>query len=109
MRPSKPLHYAWVILGLCFITLLAAQGVRFSFGAFVTPWEADFGVSRGTVTLISFVSFLLYGVTQPLVGRLADRWGAKRLLLVGVLLVGVSILLTFFAQTAWQLMALYGS
>ncbi len=82
--------------------------MRFSFGAFVTPWEADFGVSRGTVTLISFVSFLLYGVTQPLVGRLADAWGARRLLLVGVLLVGVSILLTFFAQTAWQLLALYG-
>ena len=60
------------------------------------------------MTLISFVSFLLYGVTQPLVGQLADTWGARRLLLVGVLLVGVSILLTFFAQTAWQPMALYG-
>ena len=104
----KPPHYAWVVLGLCFVTLLAAQGVRFSFGAFVTPWEDDFGVSRGAVTSISFVSFLLYGLTQPLVGRLADAWGAKRLLLVGVLLVGISILLTFLAQNAWQLMALYG-
>lgn len=91
MRPFKPPHYAWIILSLCFVTLLSAQGVRFSFGAFVTPWEDDFGVSRGTVTFISFVSFLLYGVTQPLVGRLADTWGAKRLLLVGVLLVGISI------------------
>ena len=79
MNRYRPPHYAWTVLGLCFVTLLAAQGVRFSFGAFVTPWENDFGVSRGAVTFISFVSFLLYGVTQPLMGQLADTWGAKRL------------------------------
>lgn len=50
MRPAKPFHYAWGVLGLCFVTLLAAQGVRFSFGAFVTPWEADFGAARASRT-----------------------------------------------------------
>ena len=57
----KRLHYAWVILGLCFFGLLAAQGTRGSFGAFVTPWEADFGVDRATVSFAVAASALLVG------------------------------------------------
>src|SRR4051794_41353025 len=67
-------HYAWTVLGLCFLAILCAQGVRLSFGAFVRPWEEAFGASRGTITLIGSLSFLVYGGSQPFVG-----WGGDRL------------------------------
>lgn len=38
----KRLHYAWVIVSVTFLILLAVQGVRLSFGAFVEPWNGSF-------------------------------------------------------------------
>ncbi len=104
----KRVHYAWVILGLCFFGLLAAQGTRLSFGAFVAPWEADFGVDRATVSFVSFVSFLVYGFTQPVVGRLVDRFGSRLVLSLSVLLVGLSLAATTLSRGLPELTLLYG-
>ncbi|HEX2909606.1 MAG TPA: MFS transporter [Chloroflexia bacterium] len=104
----KKLHYAWIILILCFLGLLATQGVRLSFGAFVNPWEKEFKVDRSTISLVSLVSFVIYGVTQPLAGRLTDKYGVRRMLSLNVLLVGISILVASMVQSTLQLVLLYG-
>lgn len=57
------IHYAWVILALCFLGVLSAQGVRLAFGAFVQPWEQAFQMSRAQVSMISLASYIVYGVT----------------------------------------------
>jgi len=104
----RRVHDAWVTLALCFLGLLAAQGVRLSFGAFMLPWEATFGADRGAVSLVSLLSFLVYGLTQPLVGRLADRYGARLILSGSVLLVGLSLFALAAARSLPQLALLYG-
>ncbi|NTU27646.1 MFS transporter [Bacillus tequilensis] len=104
----KRLHYAWIIVSVTFLTLLAVQGVRLSFGAFVEPWEQQFSVGRGTISLISTLSFIVYGISQPVIGRLVDKWGARAVLSWSALLTGVSIFLTYFAASPWQLFLLYG-
>src|SRR3954464_888955 len=86
-RPVPRRHYAWTVLALCFFAILCAQGVRLSFGAFVRPWEAAFGVSRGDIALIGSLSFLVYGGSQPFVGRAVDRFGIRRTLAVSTLVV----------------------
>lgn len=102
------LHYAWVILFITFLSLLAVQGVRLSFGAFVEPWEKDFSMDRGTVSLISTLSFIVYGLSQPIIGKLVDKFGARLILSVSTFLVAISILLTAFVHHSWQLFILYG-
>ena len=107
-RKRFKLHYAWIMLGLCFLGLLAAQGVRLSFGAFVTPWETDFKADRATISLVSFISFIVYGLTQPVVGRLTDRYGVRIVLSVSVLLIGLTLVLVTLLQSIFLLMLLYG-
>jgi sugar phosphate permease len=101
-------HYAWTVLALCFFAILCAQGVRLSFGAFVRPWEDEFGVSRGTITLIGSLSFLVYGGSQPFVGRLVDRFGIRRTLTVACLLVAAGLALSALVRSPWQLAITYG-
>jgi MFS family permease len=84
-------HYAWTVLGLCFLAILCAQGVRLSFGAFVRPWEDAFDASRGTITLIGSLSFLVYGGSQPFVGRAVDRFGIRRTLTASTVLVAAGM------------------
>ncbi|WP_039075987.1 MFS transporter [Bacillus sp. MSP13] len=104
----KRLHYAWIIVSVTFLILLAVQGVRLSFGAFVEPWERQFSMDRGTISLISTISFIVYGISQPVIGRLVDKWGARAVLSWSALLTGISIFLTCFISSPWQLFLLYG-
>jgi sugar phosphate permease len=106
--PTPRRHYAWTVLALCFFAILCAQGVRLSFGAFVRPWEEAFGVSRGTITLIGSLSFLVYGGSQPFVGRAVDRFGIRRVLVLSSLLVAAGLALSAAAQAPWQLALTYG-
>src|SRR3954469_10269163 len=106
--PAPRRHYAWTVLLLCFFAILCAQGVRLSFGAFVRPWEEAFDASRGTITLIGSLSFLVYGGSQPFVGRAVDRFGIRRVLVVSSLLVAVGLALSAAVQTPWQLALTYG-
>jgi MFS family permease len=105
---TRRLHYAWITLALCFLGLLAAQGMRLSFGAFIAPWERSFAVDRSTISLVSSLSFVVYGLSQPVVGRLVDRYGVRRVLSGSVLLVGLSVMATAFVRSPLQLLLLYG-
>lgn len=102
------IHYAWIILLLTFFTLLAAQGVRLSFGAFIEPWETDFSTNRGVITLISFISYIVFAFTQPYVGKLIDRFGVRPIISLSILLIGFATISTFFATSPWQLIVIYG-
>jgi sugar phosphate permease len=101
-------HYAWTVLALCFFAILCAQGVRLSFGAFVRPWEETFGASRGSIALIGSLSFLVYGGSQPFVGRAVDRFGIRRTLALSTLVVAAGLALSAAAQSTWQLALSYG-
>src|SRR4051812_47727250 len=106
--PVPRRHYAWTVLGLCFFAILCAQGVRLSFGAFVRPWEAAFGASRGEIAAIGSLSFLVYGGSQPFVGRAVDRFGIRRTLAISTLVVAAGMALSAAAQSPWQLALTYG-
>ncbi|MGG0741453.1 MFS transporter [Niallia taxi] len=105
---NNKLHYAWIIVLATFIALLAVQGVRLAFGAFMIPWEEEFALDRSQISLISTISFIIYGVSQPLFGKLVDIFGARKIILLSTLLVSVSIILTSFVKEPWQLFVLYG-
>ncbi len=106
--PRARLHYAWVIVAVAFVGLLVAQGARLSFGAFVAPWQAEFGVTRGQISLVSTVSFLVYGVTQPLAGRVVDRFGTRVVLSASAVLVGAGVALAAAARSPLELGLTYG-
>ncbi len=87
---------------------MLVQGVRLSFGAFLTPWEDSFQSSRAEISAVAFVSYLVFGIIQPFIGRLIDRIGAKKVLMISVLVVSLSMLLTSLATESWHLMVIYG-
>lgn len=93
---------------LAFLALLSAQGIRLSFGAFITPWEADLHASRSILSFVALMSFIVYGVSQPIVGRIVDRFGVRIVLAGSIFIVGVGTLLTVFATSPWHLVVLYG-
>jgi len=55
--------------------------VIFTFGAFVKPLSERFGWSRGRISLAFTLAALMVGVFSPILGRVIDRIGVRRVLL----------------------------
>ncbi len=108
LRTGPFAHYAWVVLVVLFVGLLSAQGVRLAFGAFIEPWEDSFSISRGTVSFVALVSYLIYGFAQPIVGKFADRMHLPRLFAMGLVIISVGLVITTTVSSATGLTMAYG-
>src|SRR5262249_54541824 len=84
--------YAWVVLAVLFLALGVASGTQGSFGLLVKPWEAEFGWDRGAISLTASIGFVVYGLTQALAGRWADRIGPRAIFAAGLVILGVGTL-----------------
>ncbi len=63
------------------------MGIRQVFGLLLLPVTTDLDVNRGVFGLVIGLQNLLWGVTQPVPGLLADRFGAGRVIATGGLLM----------------------
>jgi MFS family permease len=80
-------HYAWVICIVTFAVLLVSAGVRTAAGVFIKPFEAEFGWDRASISLAVAVSLFIFGFGGPIGGSLVDRFGARRVMLGGLVLI----------------------
>ncbi|MDR7420289.1 MAG: MFS transporter [Armatimonadota bacterium] len=99
----RRIHYAWIVLGGVTLIMLASSGVRASFGVFIKPLEAEFGWSRVALSAVASLSLLLYGAMGPFVGRIADRWGPRGVLVAAALLLGAGTIATSAISSLWHL------
>jgi MFS family permease len=96
------IHPAWIVLGALTLCMLAASGIRAAFGIYIKPLEHEFGWSRGAISGVAAISLLLLGAAGPFLGRLADRWGARRVIVVCLVMLGGGALATAFVQELWH-------
>ena len=104
----RRLPYAFLIVAVTFVILLAAAGVRAAPGVLIKPLEAEFGWDRASISLAIAASILAYGFGAPLSGGLIDRFGPKRVMLGGlVIIVGGLVPLALMTEL-WQLHLFWG-
>ncbi len=104
----RRIHYAWFILLLAFVAIATGTGVRLAFGSFIPHWEHEFGVGRSVTSLIGTISFVVYGLSQPVVGRWADRGGPGGVLAGSMLMVAAGLTLSYFGMNVWMVGAAFG-
>ncbi len=73
------------------LTLGYSTFVVVAFGLFVRPLSEEFGWSRADISLALTVSSIMIVILGPVVGRLTDRVGARRVLLPSIILFGIAI------------------
>ena len=85
------IHYAWIVFGVTFFTLLAAAGIRSTPGVLIVPLEHDFGWTRAEISLAVGINLLMFGLCGPFAAALMARFGVRRVLLIALLLIAVGV------------------
>ncbi len=102
------IFYGWFVVAAAFTVTLVGFGCAYTFSAFLAPLQAEFGASRGSVSLVFSLAGFLYFALGVLSGPLADRWGSRTLAVLGMLLTGAGLALASVAQTLTQVYLAYG-
>ena len=84
------------------------MGIRHGFGLFLQPMSTDLGWGRETFALAMAVQNLLWGVTQPFAGMLADKYGTAKVVLGGAVLYVLGLFTMAHASTPVMLVLTAG-
>ena len=104
----RRLHYAWVVAGVGFVTLITAAGFRSTSSVLIVPLQDEFGWSRATLGFAVSINIALYGLGGPFAAGLVERFGVRRVTIGALLGVSAGSSLTVFMNAPWQLDILWG-
>lgn len=100
--------YAFLVVAVIFVCLLAAAGLRSSPSVLLVPWEKSFGWSRDTTSLAAAIGIFLYGLVGPFAAALMQSFGIRRTLLCALALMSGATMLSTLMTEAWHLIATWG-
>jgi MFS family permease len=98
----------WLVALSAFIAGFVAFGVMYSFGAFFTSMEAEFHASRTATSAFFAATGMLFYFFGSITGRLSDRFGPRRIVLAGAVIMGTGLTLTAAAPRMWTGYLTYG-
>ncbi|MCK5366782.1 MAG: MFS transporter, partial [Gammaproteobacteria bacterium] len=99
MRWRNPI----VILVCASIVLILSFGIRTSFGIFLAPMTTDLGIGRESFAFAIALQNLLWGLSQPFAGAIADRYGSGRVVAVCAVMYVLGLVLMAHASSGTDL------
>jgi len=111
MRPDPAAAFrlpAYRALAVTVVTLALAYGVWYAYSLFLVALLREFGWSRSVLAGAFSVFTLVSGGAGPVLGALADRFGPRRLILIGGVLLAASLWADSLVTRAWHLYVAFG-
>ena len=100
-------HALWLVLLAASCVFGLTMGTRQSMGLFLSSLNTSTGLGLASISLAFAFGQIFWGLTQPFAGAYADRYGATRVLLVGIALVAVGTFMTpYMTSTAGLILAI---
>src|SRR3982751_3592671 len=90
----------WSILAGAAILLSLAMGMRQSFGLFQPSILHDTAITTADFSLATALQNVVWGISQPLVGMLADRFGVRYVMVTGVVIYAAGLVIMMVSTSA---------
>ncbi len=100
---TKVHRSVWALLILSGILISICMGLRQSLGLFMAPMTLELGISAATFGFSLALQNIVWGLSQPFVGALADRFGPRPVLVATALCYAAGLLLMTAAKGAGAL------
>lgn len=99
--------YGWIIVLASFLAMLVVSMI-YVFGVFIESLTQEFGWSRADISLAFSVSYSLLTFLAVLSGKMADRYGIRKVMGIGTALTGAGFLLCSQVSSLAQLYLFFG-
>lgn len=105
--PAKT-FYGWWIVFAGTAVLFVSSGIGFyCHGVILDPLRAQYGWSKGTISLAVTMYFFVAGMMGMVIGPKVDKYGPKPLLMLGAVTFGLGLVLLGHIRDLWHLYAVY--
>lgn len=82
----------WIVFATICGLIVGSGAVNvFAFGVFLKPITAELGIGRGTFASALTLHSALGALSCPLIGWLVDRWGARRVMIPGLVVYAAAV------------------
>ncbi len=102
------LSYGWVVVIAGMVMTCVGIGAMMSLAVFLAPMAEQTGWSRSGISSVATLDFLFMGIGSIVWGMLSDRFGARRVVLAGGVLLGAGLILASRAQSLLDLQLGFG-
>ena len=92
MRRPRVFYGWWIVAAGVGITSLTAPLFVYGFSAFFIPWRENFGWSRALLGGVVGLARLEGGLIAPVAGWVIDRYGPRRVMFLGMGMMGIGYL-----------------
>ncbi len=96
---SQSIRFAPILICGCLI-LLFGFAARASFGLFQIPVQTELGWPRSTFSFAIAIQNLAWGFGQPIFGAIAERFGDRKAIFLGIICYIIGLLLTSISYTS---------
>jgi MFS family permease len=101
-------YYGWYIVVICVLTQVCANALPVNaFSLFLRPWSTEMHTPVSTFLLAIGSMGSVCAFIAPLAGAMADKYPARRMLGIGVVILAIGFLAISFAHAPWQILASY--
>ncbi|MFC1913969.1 MFS transporter [Chloroflexota bacterium] len=100
--------YGYIIVVAGLIVMSVMWSVPHSFGVFFKELSEEFSLSRAVTSGAWSSSYLLYGLSSMLMGRLTDKLGPRTVVVLCGIFLGLGYLLMSQVTTVWQMYLFLG-
>ena len=106
-RLSSFHHYGWVIVGMATVLQLTTNFISQAFSILIVIMQDEFGWTLTSIIFAYFFRSIVSAMLSPVAGWMADRYGARRTLVMAGICYTSGLLLLSTISTQWQLYLYY--
>jgi MFS family permease len=101
-------RFALVVVAVCFLLNMIERGVADSYVVFLLPLEREFGWGRSQTASVYSIYLLVNGLVAPLIGVVADRFGARIVYGIGMASLALGYSLASTISGLWEFYLVVG-
>ena len=102
------IHYAWIIIVIAAVLHMAGGSIRQTFGVLIVPFEEQLGWSPAASVLAYSLASIVGALLAPISGIATDRYGARKVILVGIVFFFLGAIFTGLASQVWHIWISFG-
>ena len=108
LRMIRENPYGWLVVAVLFTVLTLVMSARSALGLLIPEWENEFAWDRTFISTGGSVMLTVMAIGSPVAGMALDRYGARTIFVMAILVTAVAVCLTAGMWEDWHFIAAFG-